>query len=306
MRLSSFALCLLGLALAAPLAAAQSDEVRRVILVDGTVIIGTIADESADPLVVLSRDGLERRIPRDRVAEITGLVAGRFSRLDPTRSRLLLTPTARTIGAGSTRLSLLSYIVPNVAYGVTDRVDISATGFLTFGSGGGGVLPVLGVKGTIVQQPGVSVALGLSGAIQIGGEFDDNAFVGVPYGVVTVGSEVASVNFAVGGAFGGSLGQDQVELAEGVILSVGGERQLTNSLKFLGEAIVPIGEGTTAAAGLAGLRFFGDRFSIDVYGVVVGYRDEFTVIDNNGNPVSTQSDVEIGGFAPFLSATYRF
>lgn len=300
----------LVLFLAATAALAQTPggtpgELRRIVLTDGTVFVGTVADESADPLVILSTDGLERRVPRARVAEITDLIAGRFRRLDPTRSRLLLTPTARTIGVGNARLSLLSYIVPNVAYGLTDRIDLSATGFLTFG-GGSGVLPVLGFKGTVVDTPGLQAAVGASAVVPLGDGID--GFVVTPFGVVTVGSEVRSATFAVGGAFGGAFDTGGVDFADGVVVSAGGEVQVSNSVKLLAEAFVPLTGGEAAFALLPGVRFFGDRFSIDVYGVAGGYRDEYVQYDyQTGQPVSSStSEFRFGGLAPFLNASYRF
>ena len=281
-----------------------SGGLRRIVLTDGIVLVGTIADESADPLVILSPDGLERRVPRARIVEITDLIAGRFRRLDPTRSRLILTPTARTIGAGNARLSLLSYIVPNVAYGLTDRIDLSATGFLTF-AGGSGVLPVLGFKGTVVDTPGFQAAIGASAVVPFGD--DVSGFTATPYGVVTVGSEVRSVTVAVGGAFGGDLDSGGIEFADGVVVSAGGEAQMSNSVKLLAEAIVPISGSETAFVILPGIRFFGDRFSIDVYGTFGGYRDEYVEYDyQTGQPISTTSDFRAVALAPFLNASYRF
>ena len=94
-------------------------------LTDGTVLIGIIADENADPLVILTANAIEQRIPRDRVAEITPLYAGRFTRLDPNRTRLFLAPTGCSLGRGNGRFSAYA-IIPSVAYGATDRIDVSA------------------------------------------------------------------------------------------------------------------------------------------------------------------------------------
>lgn len=293
---TAFALLLVLLAAASSAHAQADPALRRVVLTDGSVYVGTVADEAADPLVVVTTDGVTRTFARSRVAEITALIAGRFSRLDPTRSRLILTPTARTIGRGQARLSLLSYIVPNVAYGIADRVDVSATGFLTFGSGSG-VLPVLGVKATVVDAPGVQAALGTSVVIPIGGT--DGGFAALPFGVVTLGDDVRAVTFALGGALGGNSSGD-IEFANGVVASVGGETQVSNSVKLLGEVVVPLGEGTRAFAVLPGVRFFGERFSIDVYGAVGAFdeTDEFSGGSDEG--------FVFGGFAPFLNASYRF
>ena len=95
----------------APALHAQTDgELRRVVLIDGTVIVGTVVDESADPVVVVTEAGVEQRVPRAQVELVAPLIEGRFFRIDPTRTRLVLTPTGRTLGAGRTRVGTLLYI----------------------------------------------------------------------------------------------------------------------------------------------------------------------------------------------------
>jgi hypothetical protein len=288
-----FALLLLTLAAvlaAAPAADAQADPAaRRVVLVDGTVLVGTVANENADPIVVITRDGVEQRIARSRVAEITPLIAGRFSRVDPTRTRLAFSPTARTLGrAGTARLGLSLYIFPSLTYAVTDRVDVTGSAFYVFGGGGG--LLIGGAKGQLLDGEALDVALGFSAVAPITGESAiDGAIVALPYVVATIGSDVASANLGVTGFVGGDISSGDFDAAEGVVLSVGGERQMSNSLKLLGEILVPVGSGGDAAVGFVpGVRFFGDRFSADLYGV----------FGTDGT--------DSGGFAPFVNFGLTF
>ena len=90
------------LLLASAAQAQPAPDLRRVVLVDGTTLVGIVEDESADPVVVRMRDGIEQRIPRARVAEIAPLAGGRFARVDPTRTRTSsLRPAARSAPARS-------------------------------------------------------------------------------------------------------------------------------------------------------------------------------------------------------------
>ena len=156
------------LLLASTAQAQSASDQRRVVLVDGTTLVGFVEDESADPVVVRMRDGIEQRIPRARVAEIVPLAGGRFARVDPTRTRTILSPTGRTLGAGAKRVGTFLYVVPSVSAGVTDRVDLSGTAVVAFG-GEAFVLPVLGAKVGLVDTGTFAAALGTTVALPTGG-----------------------------------------------------------------------------------------------------------------------------------------
>lgn len=286
MRLSTLAV--LGLLLTTA-ASAQTSDVRRVVLTDGSTVVGTVVDESADPVVVITASGVEQRIPRARIVRIVGLAGGRFERTDPTRTRLLFSPTGRTLGRrGQTRLGVLTYVIPNLTYAASSRVDVGAAGFFAFGGGGGGVL-VPGVKAQVVDAPGVAVAVGASAVIPITSDSDVNgSFIGTPYVAATFGDESRSATLGVTGFFGADVSNPDFTFADGVLVSAGGEVQTSSRLKLLGEVLVPVGEGTSGVAFLPGVRFFGDRFSADLFGVI-GF-----------------GDGDAAGFAPIASFAYNF
>ncbi len=301
-----FASLLVAVLLAAPLVRAQADPaLRRVVLTDGSVYVGTVADEAADPLVVVTTDGVTRTFARARVETVAPLIRGRFFRTDPVRSRLFLSPTARTIGGGQVRLSFLG--APNVAVGLTDHVDASATGYLALGDGGG-ILPLLGIKGTIWQAGNVSVALGASVLIPLtGDETIDGSAVAFPYGVVTVGDETRSVNIGLTGVVGRSGSDGDVEFGDGAALSLGGEVQLNNGVKLIMDGIVPITDGFSGAAAFPGIRLFGNRFAFDVFGIVAVYRDDTEVYNPTTQTFTTRSETKVFAFAPIGgSVSYTF
>lgn len=290
-------LLLLAICLAASAASAQpADEVRRVVLNDGDVYVGVVADEAADPVVVTTRDGLERRFPRDQVAMVAPLLRGRFFRTDPLGTSLAVGPTARTQGGGNTRVGLTGFF-PGVNIGLTDRVDITGAGVLLFGDGGG-VIPLVGVKGAVVQRPGLTVSLGASVAAVLGGEevyYDCGAFdcvatresassyLGVPYGVATFGDETRAFTVGVAG-LAGRVDRD-FEVANGAAVWAGGEVQLNNGVKLFGEAVTFVGEGDTAVAVFPGVRLFGNRFAFDIIGVLALYGDDGSLRANGFAPV---------------------
>jgi len=269
-RLFVFALLTLVFALVAPASAQEADSLRRVVLVDGTVLVGKVVDENADPIVILTRDGVEQRVARARVREIVPLIRGKFHRVDPTRTRLAFAPTGRTLGKkGDVRLGTSLYIFPSVTYAVANQVDLTGAGFYVFGDGGVGLL-IGGVKGQVLESESADVALGVLMATPVSTTDElSGGVVGMPYVAASLGSEVAAVNLALSGLFGGSLESGDFETADGGVLSVGGEYQVSNSFKLLVESYLPIWQGAGGVGLIVpGIRFFGDRFSVDLYGVI--------------------------------------
>ena len=285
------------LAALVPSALAQSQEQRRVVLVNGDIYVGTVQDERADPLVIVTRDGVERRFSRDQIASVGPLIRGRFYRTDPVGTRLFFAPTARTLGAGEFRGDL-TILYPSVTAGLTDGLDLLATGFVGFGDGAF-IAPLLGLKGRVYESASMQVAVGTSAIIAIGSGGNDDAFedddlsgdgfLGVPYAVATFGDETRAVSLGLGGVFGGSISSAEFEVTNTVVVGLGGELQLSNGVKLLGESFLGLGEGDSGLLVLPGVRFFGDRFAFDLLGFVA---------------TDFQS---VGGFAPIaFRVSYAF
>ena len=254
---------------AGPALAQENADLRRVVLVNGDVYVGTVADENADPLVIITTDGIERQFRRDQVALVAPLIRGRFFRTDPVKTRLFLAPTARTVGGGEFRGDL-TYLYPSITAGLSDRVDLLASGFVTFGDGAF-VTPLVGVKGVVYDAPTTKVALGTSALFVVGDDGADGVdggFIALPYAVATFGDETRAVSVGVGGGFGGSLGTGDVEVANGVLVGLGYETQINNGVKLFVESLAGFSEGDSGLLVLPGVRFFGNRFAFDVIGFV--------------------------------------
>ncbi|HEX8298139.1 MAG TPA: hypothetical protein VF594_03190 [Rubricoccaceae bacterium] len=211
-----------------------------------------------------------------------------FTGVDPTRTRTVLAPTARTLGRGETRLGTTLYILPTVTHGIADRVDLYGAGIFVFGGGGGGVL-VFGGKGAVVDGPGFGLAVGSTFVLPFSGDSDVNgAFVALPYGVATIGDNARSVSLGVTGVVGGDFSSGDFEAGEGVLLSLGAETQVSNRVKLLADVYVPVAEGDSGVSILPGVRFFGTNVSVDLYGAFV------------------VASGDTGGFAPIANFSYRF
>ena len=268
-----FFLVLFLFAVAAPLSAQDAPEQRRVVLTDGTVLIGIIVDENADPLVIVTANGIEQHIPRDRVAEITPLYAGRFTRLDPNRTRLFLAPTGRSLGRGTGRFSAYA-IIPSVAYGVTDRIDVSAGVMIPLVADDEFATAIsMNAKAQLVRiGEGGGIALGVNAVIPIGGEVNSTGVFGTFYAVATLGSETSAATLGAFGFYGTDL--EDFAVGEGAAFLLGFEQQISSSVKIITENYILVSEETGGLIS-AGVRFFGDRLAADIAVVAVVTGDEF-------------------------------
>lgn len=262
MARSLLAVLLASLAFAS-VARAQADELRRLVLVNGDVYVGYVADETADPVVIRTTDGVERRFSQAEVDFVAPLIRGRFFRTDPVKTRFFVAPTARTLGGGEFRGDL-TYFFPSVTAGLGDRVDLLGSGFVTIGDGAVAT-PLVGLKAQVYASETAQVALGTS-ALFAFGDGADGAFIAAPYAVATLGDETRAVSIGAGGFFGGTLTTFDTDVANVVVVGLGAETQVNNGVKLYVEALSAFGEGDSGLLVLPGVRFFGDRFAFDVIG----------------------------------------
>ena len=288
---------LLSLALAGT--ASAQDALQRVILDDGTVIVGEVVDPEADPVVVIGANGIEQRIPRARIAEITDLLEGRFTRYDPARTRMFFSPTARSLGAGERRFSAY-YLFPSYALGLGDRVDLSL----------GATIPLISSEGiyfglnangkvTVAQGDGFAAAVGGSVALPVSTEDSLPGLGGTLYVLTTFGGEASAVTVGAYGLYTVDFNDgNNSELADGTALLLGLERQISDRFKLISENYAVLafseectrfdnqtfrctefGTATDVLFGtLNGVRFFGDRLAADIAVALGAYEGDFSTI----------------------------
>ena len=262
------ALVLGALALAAPAARAQdapadTAKTRRVTLRDGRTLVGRIAGETAEGVTVVDASGVRTTVPRDQIRRVSAPVTSRFARQDPNYTRLYFAPTARTLGQRSGRVTTYFFVMPSVAYGITDRVDVSGAAILPFD---GATFVTANVKAGLVQTSRLSLAVGASAGVPFGADVDGTPVGGTFYGLATFGASEGAVTLGAFGVYGGGF-EDEFEVGSGGAILLGAERQISNSVKLISEnfLLFASGEDFGSATGHAlGLRFFGDRIAADL------------------------------------------
>jgi hypothetical protein len=270
---------LVALLLAAPLAVAQAPadttHLERVELVDGSTLVGVVIAETATDLTLRTSAGIEVTVPlaqiRRRVSFAGRIEGGRVVVHDPNRTRLLFTPTARALGAGEGYLAAYQVFLPFVAFGITDQVSLAGGTVLL--PGAFGRVWYVAPKVTFYEREDLAVGVG---GLGIGVFVEDERFTaGLGYGLVTYGGPERSLTAGAGFAFA------EGGLSSGLIVTIGGELQLSNSLKLITENyLLPWEDEVSwdpvtgrsryetkyeALLGV-GIRFFGQRLAVDLAG----------------------------------------
>ena len=253
----------------------------RLVLTDGTTVVGIIEREDEEEVVIRTTSGVVMTIPKDQLESRDELAGRRFVRADPNETRLLFAPTARALDSGNGYVSFYEIFVPFVAVGAGPRVTLA--GGMTINPGPGRIF-YAAPKVTVYERPTMSFAVGALGVAVAAGE-GDGGTAGLLFGVGTLGPSHASITAGV--AFGFVDGR----FGENPALMLGGEYQLSNSIKLLSENYLFVGDVEAGVVVSGGLRFFGERLAADVGLVTV---------------TSVLDDIEDFPFVPWVGFTYNF
>ena len=268
-------------------AAQQVGERVRIELRNGGVVVGTVQEADDDTIILLDENGVTLTVQRADMAGYRDLSGTRFNQIDPTDSRLFFSPTGRSMQQGRIRFTAYQIFFPSFAFGVTDWLDASVGVTILPGS------PIqilsLNTKATPLRSERMNVAVGMNANTLIGDTEDvDGAFVGSFYTVGTFGSSTGAVTGGVFLPYGASITEGEcVGLSEGVTMMLGGEKQLTSSIKLVSENYLVPSEGIGAVS--LGFRFIGDRLAGEFAGFV---------------PVA--EDVDGVFVLPWISISYNF
>jgi hypothetical protein len=239
-------------------------EVQRVRLHDGSVLIGTVVEQTADRVVVVTTAGSRVEIPRAQVASIVTVTrgpGGEFWMEDVNATRLFFGPTGRSLGGGEGYLSVFQLFFPFAAYGITDWLTVAA---------GTAVFPevmfqlfYIAPKVRVASTPGFEAGVGVL-ALFLPRETRESA--GIAYGVGSVGTPDRGLTFGAGWGFAGG------DVANRPALLIGGELRSGRMTKLLTENYLILTDTETVGILTGGIRFFGERLSADA-GLGMGVED---------------------------------
>jgi hypothetical protein len=229
----------------------DTSKVQRITLTDGSKLIGKIVSDSTSKVVFRTSSGVQMEIDKSSIEEIKFIegewVKGEFIREDPNQTRLFFAPTARALKQGRGYFSAYEIFFPMLAIGITDFITLA--GGMSLFPGASEQIIYIAPKVRLVHLDNFDLA---GGVLYM--SVSDHTF-GITYGVATVGTSTASLTLGLGWGFVDS------ELSDDPSLVIGGEVQLSNSIKLITENWFP----PKMDGGLVsfGIRFFGESIAGD-------------------------------------------
>lgn len=231
---------------------------------DGSQFVGRLVRATVDSVYFVSAGG-PVTVPRSIVVELRqigkgALRQGIYWASNPNDTRLLIAPTGRMLAKGEGYFSDTYLLLLLFAGGLSSRFTLG---------GGLSIVPsddffrnniyYITPKVGLVQSPNVNVAVGgffgFAGWDLSDTEEDVGSF-GILYGVATFGSSDAHVTVGSGLGYGGG------DLADRPIFMLGGEKRMTRRTSFVTENYLLPGESNAAIS--YGIRFFGEKLSVDL------------------------------------------
>jgi hypothetical protein len=264
-----------------------------VALKDGSRLVGTVVTEDESTLTLRTSSGLELRLARADIASqgpvsaapgAAGQDLAKPELSDPNDTRLLFAPTGRPLRKGDGYFSDHYVIFPGFAYGLTDNLGVS---------GGVSIIPSLGLDEQVFYvSSSVGWRLKEKAAFSFGGLYatgtEASEAGALLFGVGSFGSSDRSLSLGLGLA--ATRNEESWSFRDAPVLMVGGTFRVGKRLSLVTESWLFPGDDFELSQQPfgVGLRFFGERLSVDVGFVLVA-----EILDE-GFPI------------PWLSFSYHF
>lgn len=230
---------------------------------DGSTIVGRIVSVTADSARVQLRAGT-LSLARVDILEVTESSTSRMRNGvywfdNPHATRLLFSPTAFPLEQGTGYFSDIYLFLAGAQWGVTNRVSIG---------GGLSLFPTedfsdnmfyLTPKVTVVDAPRVKMSLGgFLGWVGAAADEGESGSLGLLYGVASTGTRDSNLSLGLGwGYYGG-------DIADIPVIMLGGQGRISRRLSVISENWFVHDAGDTDGVISYGLRFLGERMSVDL------------------------------------------
>jgi hypothetical protein len=232
-----------------------SQQPTKLILTDGSELMGTILQQDSVTVYFKTFGEILITVPKIQIKSIDFLsgkiTSGRYTRVDPNYTRLFFAPTARPLKSGNGYFAGYEVLFPFVAYGINDFIILA--GGISLFPGAESQIFYLAPKITAYHTENFSAGCGL---LYLNSTVSDTKGGGIYYGIGTYGDQETAITFGMGWGF------VKGETANKPIFLLGGELQLSNSLKLLSENWIPSGLDIGLLS--IGIRFFGENLAADL------------------------------------------
>jgi hypothetical protein len=275
MRLATFALAFASLLAAGRPACAQRVKLDSIAtadtslrhetrLRDGSRLVGRVIAVSADSVRIQMQSG-PIGVARSQVAEVRQFRAenvhgGEYWPENPNPTRLLFSATAYPLRRGEGYYWNTWLVLHGFAVGATDRFTIGGGLVLYPGMKADETLYIITPKFTLTRGAGPQAAIGvLAGFVPGVGPSDNDASLGILYGVSSFGTRESNLTAGLG------WGYIDSHMANKPIIMVGGQTRMSRRVAFVSENwFVPVSDGGFPGLLSYGFRFLGDKLSVDL------------------------------------------
>ena len=217
---------------------------------DSLIRIATKAPPTGMPATLtIDVAALERVDARD-------MHGGEYWFPNPSSTRLFFAPTARTLRQGEGYYSNTYLLLNSGFVGVTDRLTIG--GSVTLIPSSTSQIGYLTPKLSVYESDEVNVAAGALVGYNGFGDGDATRQFGIVYSVLTYGSPDDNVTAGVGWGYVGS------RLAKTPAVLLGGATRVSRRMALITENYVVSSSSDTEAILGYGVRFFGEKLSVDL------------------------------------------
>jgi hypothetical protein len=219
------------LAAQVPQALAVSDTLYEIRLASGETYVGRVVSVAGDQVTLETVSGVRVQFRQAQVAAVRRadgrVVDGVFWMEDPNLTRLMFAPTGRTVRAGEGYVGVFELFFPFASYGVTDWLTL-AGGTPVFPEAIGRIL-YIAPKARVFSGAGLDVSAGVLAMFDLQGNIDEDASVGILYGVGTWGTPDRSLTGGAGWGFAGT------DVENRPVFLLGGESRVSRRVKLITE-----------------------------------------------------------------------
>jgi hypothetical protein len=242
----------------------SQDDLVSILLTDGTEIIGTIQEHTAESTKLKTPAGLTIEIPATAVVKMDlfegQVVGGKVRRPDPNYSIYLFSPSAFPLGKGKKYCRDFCVVFPSYNIGFSNTMSGQA-GVLWFPGVDVDETPfVASLKNTFYLKDKTALAGGIM-YLSIPG-LDLTSGVGFLFLTGTYGDRFNHFSLSLG--WGYAKVEEDFEIMDTPILVLAGNQRLSNNIAFITENWFIPGDFDNLLFLSGSIRFIGKRIAVDI------------------------------------------
>ncbi|OQX80723.1 MAG: hypothetical protein B6D61_01665 [Bacteroidetes bacterium 4484_249] len=234
-------------------------------LTDGTEVIGTLIEQTATEMRIATENFgevtiLKTKIKKTKILNESDFVKGEYWFENPNSTRYFFAPSAHTLEPGEGYYQNTYLILQSFNVGITRNISFGGGFEITslFGLGDDGPNPIFYLTPKAGFKVAENVRAGVGVLYATVPDDDSRMGLGIMYGITTYGNIDNNITLGLG------WGYSEAEFHNRPVITLSGMSRISKRVMFVSENwIIPDGEKYMAIFSY-GIRFFGERISVDL------------------------------------------